>query len=66
MIKRSLRYGHVYQIQNKSDSFEKFKEYKTEVENESGKIIKTLRSDRGGEYMNLRFQDYLIEHGIKS
>ncbi|KAA0040307.1 gag/pol protein [Cucumis melo var. makuwa] len=60
------RYGHVYLIQNKSDSFEKFKEYKAEVENESGKKIKTLRSDRGGEYMDLRFQDYLIEHGIQS
>ncbi|KAA0060522.1 gag/pol protein [Cucumis melo var. makuwa] len=42
------RYDHVYLIQNKSDSFEKFKEYKAEVENESGKTIKTLRSDRGG------------------
>ncbi|KAA0037250.1 retrovirus-related pol polyprotein from transposon tnt 1-94 [Cucumis melo var. makuwa] len=31
-----------------------------------GKTIKTLRSDRGGEYMDLRFQDYLIEHGIQS
>ncbi|TYK29762.1 gag/pol protein [Cucumis melo var. makuwa] len=61
------RYGHVYLIQNKSDSFEKFKEYKAEVENESGKTINsTLRSDRGGKYMDLRFQDYLIEHGIQS
>ncbi|KAA0042331.1 gag/pol protein [Cucumis melo var. makuwa] len=33
------RYGHVYLIQNKSDSFEKFKEYKAEVENESAQII---------------------------
>ncbi|KAA0048609.1 gag/pol protein [Cucumis melo var. makuwa] len=47
------RYGHVYLIQNKSDSFEMFKEYKAEVENESGKTIKTLRSDRVGEYMDL-------------
>ncbi|TYJ96447.1 gag/pol protein [Cucumis melo var. makuwa] len=51
---------------NKSNSFEKFKEYKAEVENESGKTIKTLRSDRGGEYMGLQFQDYLIEHEIQS
>ncbi|KAA0064270.1 gag/pol protein [Cucumis melo var. makuwa] len=29
------RYGHVYLIQNKSDSVEKFKKYKAEVENES-------------------------------
>ncbi|TYK23426.1 gag/pol protein [Cucumis melo var. makuwa] len=60
------RYGHVYLIQNKSDFFEKFKEYKAEVENESSKTIKTLRSDRAAEYMDLRFQDYLIEHGIQS
>ncbi|KAA0043129.1 gag/pol protein [Cucumis melo var. makuwa] len=58
--------GHVYLIQNKSDSFEMFKEYKAEVENESGKTIKTFRSDRGGEYMDLRFHDYLIEYGIQS
>ncbi|TYK03131.1 gag/pol protein [Cucumis melo var. makuwa] len=32
------RYGHVYLIQNKFDSFEKFKEYKAEVENESGHL----------------------------
>ncbi|KAA0035676.1 gag/pol protein [Cucumis melo var. makuwa] len=60
------RYGHVYLIQNKSDSFQKFKEYKAIVENESGKTIKTFRSDRGGEYMDLRFQDYLIKYGIQS
>ncbi|KAA0061337.1 gag/pol protein [Cucumis melo var. makuwa] len=61
-----LRYGHVYLIQNKSDSFEKFKEYKAKVENESGKTIKTFQSDRGGEYMDLRCQDYLIKHGVLS
>ncbi|KAA0033208.1 gag/pol protein [Cucumis melo var. makuwa] len=33
------RYCHVYLIHNKSDSFEKFKEYKAEVENESAQII---------------------------
>ncbi|KAA0063246.1 gag/pol protein [Cucumis melo var. makuwa] len=60
------RYDHVYLIQNKSDSFEKFKEYKAKVENELGKTIKTLRSDRGVEYMDLRFQDYLIEYEIQS
>ncbi|KAA0046766.1 gag/pol protein [Cucumis melo var. makuwa] len=31
-----------------------------------GKKIKILRSDLDGGYMDLRFQDYLIEHGIQS
>ncbi|KAA0062190.1 gag/pol protein [Cucumis melo var. makuwa] len=36
------RYGHIYLIQNKSDSFEKFKEYKAEVENESVRLSRTV------------------------
>ncbi|TYK27941.1 gag/pol protein [Cucumis melo var. makuwa] len=36
------------------------------IDDYSSKKIKILRSDRGGEYMDLRFQDYMIEHGIQS
>ena len=46
------RYGFVYLMKSKSDSFEKFKEFKKEVENQLGKSIKPLRSDRGGEYLS--------------
>ena len=60
------RYGHVYLLKYKSEVFEKFKEYKSEVENQLGKSIKVLRSDRGGEYLSQEFQDYLKENGILS
>jgi transposase InsO family protein len=60
------RYGYVYLIRHKSDTFEKFKEFKHEVENQLGKSIKVLRSDRGGEYLSIEFIDYLKEHGIIS
>ena len=60
------RYGFVYLMKNKSDSFEKFKEFKNEVENQLGKSIKALRSDRGGEYLSQEFDDYLRECGILS
>ena len=46
------RYGHVYLLKYKSEVFEKFKEYKSEVENQLGKSIKVLRSNRGGEYLS--------------
>ena len=55
------RYGYLYLMEHKSKALEKFKEYKTEVENLLDKKIKILRSDRGGEYMDLKFQDYMIE-----
>ena len=60
------RYGYVYLLKNKSDSFEKFKEFKAEVENQTGKSIKVLRSDRGGEYLSLDFKGFLNECGIVS
>ena len=47
-----------------TEALEKFKKDKAEVENLLGKTIKTFRSDRGGEYMDLNFQNYTIEHSI--
>ena len=46
--------------------FEKFKEFRTEVEKQIGLSIKTLRSDRGGEYLSTEFLDYLKQNGILS
>ena len=41
---------HVYLMRTKDETFEMFKHYKSEVENQKEKKIKVLRSDRGGEY----------------
>ncbi|KAI3778645.1 hypothetical protein L2E82_08027 [Cichorium intybus] len=60
------RYGYIYLIKHKSDTFEKFKEFKNEVENQLGRKIKMLRSDRGGEYLSIEFLDYLKECRIVS
>ena len=46
------RYDYLYQMRHKFEALEKFRGYKTEVENLLGKTIKTLQSDRGGEYMD--------------
>ena len=60
------RYGYVYLMRHKSETFEIFKEYKAEVENLHGKSIKSLRYDRGGEYLLGEFRQYLKNHGITS
>ncbi|GJV02550.1 retrotransposon protein, putative, ty1-copia subclass [Tanacetum coccineum] len=41
-----------------------FKVFKNEVENQLGKTIKAIRSDRGGEYISQEFKDYLKAYGI--
>ena len=49
-------------MRQKSEAFEKFKEFRARVENQLSKCIKAIRSDRG-----LRdFKDYLIDNGIIS
>ncbi|KAI3672479.1 hypothetical protein L6452_38568 [Arctium lappa] len=60
------RYGYVYLMKNKSESFELFKEFQNEVENQHGKKLKTLRSDRGQEYLSQEFIDHLRDNGIVS
>ena len=42
-------------MKHKSETFEKFKEFQSEVENHRNKKIKFLRSDRGGEYLSYEF-----------
>ena len=51
-------------MQHKSETFDKFKEFHAEVERQLGKQVKTLRSDRGGEYLSDQFRAYLVERGI--
>ncbi|KAK8999056.1 hypothetical protein V6N11_070234 [Hibiscus sabdariffa] len=60
------RYGYIYLMHHKSEALEKFKEFKNEVQNQHGKSIKALRSDRGGEYLSQDFDELLKECGIVS
>ena len=53
-------------MRHKSETFDKFKEFKNEVENQLNKKIKVLRSDRGGEYLSIEFTSYLRDCGIVS
>ncbi|KAF0920196.1 hypothetical protein E2562_033748 [Oryza meyeriana var. granulata] len=67
------RYGYIYPISDRSESLEKFKIFKAEVENQHNAKIKVVRSDRGGEYYGKHapfgqipgpFALYLQQHGI--
>src|SRR5215216_2315896 len=60
------RYGYIYLIKHKSETFEKFKEFQSEVQNHPNKKIKFLRSDHGGEYLSYEFGFHLKQCGIVS
>ena len=60
------RYGYLYLMRYKSEAFERFKEFRNEVKKKLGRSIKSLRSDRGGEYLGQAFLDYLRDNEILS
>ena len=53
-------------MRHKSETFEEFKEFKNEVQNQLGQSIKVIWSDRYGEYLSLEFDDHLKEYEIVS
>ena len=60
------RYEYIYLMKHKSETFEKFKEFQSEVENHRNKKIKFLRSDHGDEYLSYEFGLQLKQCGIVS
>ena len=47
----------IYFLKAKSKVFERFREFKTLVENQTGKKIQVLRTDNGGEYTSNEFME---------
>ncbi|GJT32919.1 retrotransposon protein, putative, ty1-copia subclass [Tanacetum coccineum] len=60
------RYGFVYLMKHKHEVFETFKVFQNEVENQLGKKIKAIRSDRGGENLSREFVNHIKSCGILS
>ena len=60
------RYTCVYLMKHKSELFKIFKRFRSEVEKQTAKSIKTLQSDQEGEYLISDFLTYLEENEILS
>ena len=61
------RYGYIYLMKHKSEAFEKFKEFQSEVENHRNKKIKFLLSDCGNKYLSYEFGPHFLKQcGIVS
>jgi transposase InsO family protein len=54
----------IYFLRNKSEVFDRFKEFKALVENQTEKIIKVLRTDNGGEFYENEFEELCKKCGI--
>lgn len=51
-------------MENKSETFHKFKHFKSKVEKQIDLLIKALRTDRGDEFLSTEFIFFCEENGI--
>ena len=59
------RYVWAYMLKSKNEVFTKFRIWKAMVERSTGRKLKVLRSDNGGEYTSGEFDQYLKSEGIR-
>jgi hypothetical protein len=60
-----LRKTWLYLLKSKDEVFNKFQEFKAEIENLTNKKIKTLRTNNGGEYTSKEFVAFYKSEGIR-
>jgi len=58
-------YTWVYVLKRKDQVFESFLKWKALVENSTGRKLKVLRTDNGGEFTSRKFKEHLSQHGIR-
>jgi hypothetical protein len=58
------RKSWIFFMKTKGQVFQQFQEFKALVENQTGKKIKVLRFDNGGEYTSNEFSDFCAREGI--
>ncbi|CAI7870734.1 unnamed protein product [Closterium sp. NIES-54] len=59
------RHTWVTEIKEKSEALSSFIDWLAEAERQSGKELKVLRTDNGGEFLNTDFNSYLRTKGIR-
>ncbi|CAI9787682.1 unnamed protein product [Fraxinus pennsylvanica] len=59
------RKSWMYFLSEKSEALSHFKCFKKMVENETDLPIKCVRTDRGGEFTSVEFNNFCMENGIK-
>ena len=64
-IDDKTRYVWVFILKQKDQVFEKFLEWKALVEKSTGRNLKALRTDNGGEYTSAEFEAYLKKEVVR-
>jgi len=59
------QYGYVYLLSHRYEALDLFKRFIAAVETQLDRIVKTLRTDCGREYLSQMFKDFYEQKGIR-
>lgn len=65
ITKSCTSFKFVYLLQNKSQMFHSFVQFKTLIKNQTSLKIKAMVNDNGGEYTTNIFESFVKKHGIR-
>lgn len=57
--------GFLQKTKSADETLQNFTTFKREIENFTGKRIRTLHGDNGTEFINRKFEDFCVESGIR-
>ena len=63
-IDDNTSYVWTYPLKHKDEVFDCFVQWKAQVEKSSGRKLKVLRTDNGGEHTSAKFENYLKAEGV--
>jgi transposase InsO family protein len=65
LVDEKSRYMWATLLATKSDTLAAVKKFQAKVEVETGRCLHVLRTDNGGEFTSVAFEEYCVEHGIE-
>ena len=65
LVDDKSRYMWVTLLTAKSDTLATVKKFQAKVEVEIGQHLRVLRTDNGGEFTSVAFEEYYTEHGVE-
>ena len=65
LVDDKSRYMWVSLLVAKSDTLAAVKKFEAKVEVEKGRRLRVLRTDNGGEFTSVAFEEYCVEHDVE-
>ncbi|GMF54567.1 unnamed protein product [Phytophthora fragariaefolia] len=65
IVDHATSYNQVCLLHTKDEAFDNFERFATQFQRQFDVVVKVIRTDGGGEFVNRKFEEYAGRHGIR-